>query len=170
MIILQSKDSGEVASDTFTIDGYVPDEPDPEPEEPDVPSTPTGNVFMITEGTKIPTIKVNEETVIEIPITRSERVANNEAQVSVKLPEGIYFTEIANIQNVEFERRNDYESYIEFKAMANSDVATGVYPITLTVKYKYDGQNPAWTTATSILLETIYGRQQYITSTSLNPS
>ena len=141
MIILQSKDSGEVASDTFTIDGYVPDEPDPEPEEPDVPSTPTGNVFMITEGTKIPTIKVNEETVIEIPITRSERVANNEAQVSVKLPEGIYFTEIANIQNVEFERRNDYESYIEFKAMANSDVATGVYPITLTVKYKYDGQN-----------------------------
>ena len=25
--------------------------------------------------------------------------------------------------------------------MANSDVATGVYPITLTVKYKYDGQN-----------------------------
>ena len=142
MIILQSKDSGEVASDTFTIDAYVPDPEEPEePEEPDVPSTPTGNVFMITEGTKIPTIKVNEETVIEIPITRSERVANNEAQVSVKLPEGIYFTEIANIQNVEFERRNDYESYIEFKAMANSDVATGVYPITLTVKYKYDGQN-----------------------------
>ena len=142
MIILQSKNSGEVASDTFTIDAYVPDPEEPEePEEPDVPSTPTGNVFMITEGTKIPTIKVNEETVIEIPITRSERVANNEAQVSVKLPEGIYFTEIANIQNVEFERRNDYESYIEFKAMANSDVATGVYPITLTVKYKYDGQN-----------------------------
>ena len=131
-----------VGEETINIDAIINDPEEPEePEEPDVPSTPTGNVFMITEGTKIPTIKVNEETVIEIPITRSERVANNEAQVSVKLPEGIYFTEIANIQNVEFERRNDYESYIEFKAMANSDVATGVYPITLTVKYKYDGQN-----------------------------
>lgn len=39
----------KIGEQQITIDGYVPDEPDPEPEEPDVPSTPTGNVFMITE-------------------------------------------------------------------------------------------------------------------------
>lgn len=118
----------------------TPEEPE-EPEEPDTPDTPMGNVFVITEGTQIPSMKVDEETVIEIPITRNERVGKNEAQVSVKLPEGLYFTEIANIQNVEFERKNDYESSVQFKVMANPKVESGVYPINLTVKYKYDGQN-----------------------------
>lgn len=140
LIEIYDTNNSKIGSQEITIDGYTPEEPE-EPEEPDVPDTPMGNVFVITEGTQIPSMKVDEETVIEIPITRNERVGKNEAQVSVKLPEGLYFTEIANIQNVEFERKNDYESSVQFKVMANPKVESGVYPINLTVKYKYDGQN-----------------------------
>lgn len=133
---LVTSDRTLLASETIRINGY---ESEPEIDEPDVPSTPLGNVFIITQGSPVCEIDAGKESEILIPISRLESIDGYKAQVRISLPSQLYFTEIDNIQNIDFETRRNYDVEVPIKVMANQDVPTGVYPITLSIDYEYDG-------------------------------
>lgn len=127
-----------LSQNTISIKGYEEENDYPE-DEPIVPDTPLGNVFIITQGSSVPEINAGEESEILIPISRLESINGYEAQVKISLPNQLSFTEIGNIQNIDFESRRNYDTEVPIKVFANTEVETGVYPIDLTIDYEYDG-------------------------------
>lgn len=129
-------------SHNFTIYETIPDDTkQPEPDVPDVPNKPFGNIFSVKTGTKIPEIAAGSSLDLKIPLVKNGSINNSLAQITTTLPDGLYFYEIGNVQDMKFKTGKSAENDLILKISANSDAKSGVYPIEMTIKYKYDGGN-----------------------------
>lgn len=131
----------EVGSQTTSarVSGFIPT--DDESEEPVTPTTPTGNLIGVKEGTALPEIKAGETKTISIPLTStgaSSRYAGK-TQITASLPDGIYFNTATSMQELNFTRTTK-DQVLKLALSADTGAKSGVYPITLTSVYKYDGQ------------------------------
>ena len=148
VILTDSSGTVLVTNPSITITGTkpivfpdIPDYPD-YPDTPDVPSKPNGNVFSVKAGTTIPEIAAGASMELEIPLAKNKSIGNSgKVQVSSSLPEGLYFYEIGNIQELKFSSSSKSDTNLKLKISANSDAKSGVYPIELTLNYSYSGGN-----------------------------
>lgn len=124
-------------SSTVRVSGFEAAED--EDDEPVTPSAPAGSLIAVAKDTPLPKIQAGEAKVIEIPLTSTTlgRYAGK-TQITATLPDGVYFNSATSMQELNFTRTGG-DQVLKLNVMADHDVKSGVFPITLTSVYKYNG-------------------------------
>lgn len=126
----------------------------------DTPTTPpaiAGSLFTIVEGTPVPTIDAGKTAKLTYPIESSKRISGD-VQISAKLPDQIYFTAASSTQTMRFSR-GEAQNYT-FEVSADSSLASGTYPITLEIAYKYSSEARTDTITTYVKVNGSSGEEQ----------
>lgn len=128
-----------VGSEHFqrTLSGFVPKD-DGGSDEPVTPTVPSG-IFMVAEDAEQPFLNAGQSKEIVVPITNTTSRRYTDVQLTVELPNGVYFNTVSNTQKVSFGFRETKD--LKLNIAADSGAASGVYPVTVKASGKYSGEN-----------------------------
>ena len=134
--------NGETA--TAEISGFIPTEDD----TPITPVKPTGNVFVVKDGTALPTINAGETKNISLPLVNTSSRRYSDVQFTLELPTGLYVNGASFSKKLDFSGRGTQDLTIPLSA--DSSTASGVYGVTVNVTYKYSTETISETFAFNV--------------------
>ena len=103
------------------------------------PEDPKGNSYSIQNGTKIPELIAGDSIELLVPLEKIDFRASSEVQITATLPDEMYFYEVSDVQDIKFPGGKEKKADLPLKISIGSEMKSGVYPIELKFKYKYDG-------------------------------
>lgn len=103
----------------------------------------SNQIWVIPEE-KIPVV-IAGGGATEIKIFYNSNIDDDNAQITIGMPSGLYLRNTASTQKVKIEKNtdnNNYSTYFpSFKVEADKDAASGIVPITITTIYHLKGTN-----------------------------
>lgn len=126
----------QVGDETATVNlsSFIPTDENAD-NTPITPSKPTGNVFVIKDGTPLPTLNAGETKTLSLPIVNTTNKRYTDVQFTVELPSGLYINGASFSQKITFSSKATEELNIPLSAAASTE--TGVYQAKVTATYKY---------------------------------
>lgn len=121
--------NGETA--TAEISGFIPTEDD----TPVTPTKPTGNIFVVKDGTALPFISAGETKNITLPLVNTTSRRYSDVQFTLELPTGLYVNGASFSKKLTFSGKGTQDLTIPLSA--DSSMASGVYVVTVNATYKY---------------------------------
>ncbi|MGI5893388.1 MAG: CARDB domain-containing protein [Candidatus Merdivicinus sp.] len=149
-----------VGGETVTSPSISNISPIPDDSGDDTPAQPpviAGNIFTIVEDTPIPTVNAGEQIEVTYPIQSSKRISGD-VQITATLPDQVYFTTASSTQTFSYVRQDTQKYTIGISA--DSEMKSGTYPVTISVKYKYASEAKEETITTYIKVVGKSGEEQ----------